>query len=232
MIRPTRTAPPAFVLFDIDGTLLSRAGPHHKQALVEAIRNVTGHETSFDGVDTSGMLDGDLIRALLYQQRAALHDIERWMPAIMQYAQSHYITICPPLHDRVCPGVIEFLDRLKRAGIPAALVTGNLTEIGWKKMDAAGLRAYFEFGAFADMAHTRIGLANIAIREARRKGLASSTTIISLVGDHPNDIEAARMNHIRSIAVATGISTPDELAAHNPDVLVPDLRSLGLESLL
>ena len=44
----------AVVLFDIDGTLLSRAGPHHKQALVQAIQEVTGIDTSFGDMPTSG----------------------------------------------------------------------------------------------------------------------------------------------------------------------------------
>ena len=32
----------ALFLFDIDGTLVRRAGPHHRQALVDAVREVTG----------------------------------------------------------------------------------------------------------------------------------------------------------------------------------------------
>lgn len=222
----------ALVLFDIDGTLLSRAGPHHKEALVHAIREVTGHETRFDRIDTSGRLDRDLIRLLLGAVGAQSRDVEEWLPQIIERAQSRYVLICPELQDRVCPGVRGFLDLLRAEGIPAGLVTGNLTAIGWKKVDAAGLRSFFSFGAFADMAHTRADLARIAIREAKRQGLAENNTPISLVGDHPNDVEAAKLNGIRSIAVATGLSTHEQLAACKPDVLVSDLGSLALESLL
>ena len=222
----------ALVLFDIDGTLLSRAGSHHKDALIHAIREITGQETSFDGIDTSGRLDRDLIRLLLRGARAKVRDIERWLPAIIEKAQSRYELICPELQDRVCPGVRVILERLKAEEIPAGLVTGNLTAIGWKKMDAAGLRPFFRFGAFADMARTRASLTRIAIREAKRQGLAAKSTAISLVGDHPNDVQAAKLNGIRSIAVATGLSTREELAACEPDVLVSDLRSLELDSLL
>ena len=48
-------------LFDIDGTLVRRAGPHHKQALVEAVRRVTGMETTVDGIPVHGMLDPDIL---------------------------------------------------------------------------------------------------------------------------------------------------------------------------
>ena len=60
----------ALVLFDIDGTLLRRAGSHHKDALLTAVREVTGHDTSFDRIPTGGMLDRDLIRALLKETPA------------------------------------------------------------------------------------------------------------------------------------------------------------------
>ncbi len=222
----------ALVLFDIDGTLLSRAGSHHKDALITAIKDVSGFDTSFDRISTAGMLDRDLLRALLRETPARVKDIERWMPEIIALAQSRYEATCPALHEKVCPGARELLERLRDHEIPAALVTGNLTAIGWKKMDACGLRPLFQFGAFADMAHTRAGLAKIAIREARRKGMLGSNTVVSLIGDHPNDVQAAKLNGIRSIAVATGLSSYEELAACQPDALVPDLRSLRMESLL
>jgi phosphoglycolate phosphatase len=222
----------AIVLFDIDGTLLHRAGPHHKQAIIEAIRDVTAIETSFGDMPTGGKLDRDLIRALLKGVGAKKREIDAWMPAIVERAQAGYQLICPQLEDRVCPGVADFLHRLERASIPAGLVTGNLTAIGWKKVEAAGLRRHFTVGAFSEMARTRAGLTKIAIREARKKGLAGRQTSFSLVGDHPNDIEAAKLNGIRSIAVATGLSTLDELAACKPDVLVADLRALEVDFLL
>lgn len=222
----------ALVLFDIDGTLLRRAGTHHKDALVAAVKEVTGYDTCFDRIPTGGMLDRDLIRALLKETPARFRDVERWMPDIVERAQHHYGSMCPELHDKLCPGVRELLQALIDSNIPAGLVTGNLTAIGWKKMEACGLRAYFDVGAFAEMARTRAGLAKIAIREARRKRIAGPETVVSLIGDHPNDVQAARLNNIRSIAVATGLSSFDELAACQPDALVSDLRSLKLESLL
>ena len=124
------------------------------------------------------------------------------------------------------------LYRLSRKGIPAGLVTGNLTRIGWKKMERAGLKQYLRFGAFAELAPDRAGLVRIAVRHARRQGWIDSASPVALIGDHPNDIRAARANCVRSIAVATGLSSADELASYAPDILVPDLRALSLEMLL
>ena len=45
------------VLFDIDGTLLRRAGPHHREALAAAVKRVTGLETTTEGIAVAGMLE-------------------------------------------------------------------------------------------------------------------------------------------------------------------------------
>jgi phosphoglycolate phosphatase-like HAD superfamily hydrolase len=218
--------PPAVVLFDIDGTLIRRAGPHHREALVSAVRNVTGVETSLDGIPTGGMLDRDILRAMMSAAGAEANLIEGSMARIVAEAQDVYSGLTPDLRRTLCPGVRACLRRLMSAGIPLGLVTGNLTGIAWKKMEHSGLLRYFRFGAFAEQAGTRAGLVEIALRQARRRGWLRRETPVSLVGDHPNDIRAAKLNDIRSVAVATGIVPRSALAAHSPDLLLSDLRSM------
>jgi phosphoglycolate phosphatase-like HAD superfamily hydrolase len=143
-----------------------------------------------------------------------------------------YVRSCPDLQDCVCPGVRTVLGRLKRRGFLVGLVTGNLTRIGWKKMERSGLKTYFHFGMFAEMGATRADLVGLAKREATRQGWISPQAPISLVGDHQNDVDAAKVNQVRAIAVATGLSSKEALAAHSPDVLLDDLRQLRLGMLL
>jgi phosphoglycolate phosphatase-like HAD superfamily hydrolase len=142
------------------------------------------------------------------------------------------VRTCPDLHRKVCPGARGLLYKLSRRGIPAALVTGNLTRIGWTKMERAGLRHYFRFGAFSERARDRAGLVRLAIGHALRQGWIGKRSPVALIGDHPNDVRAARANGIRAIAVATGIIGLEELARHQPDVLVPDMRSLRVTDLI
>ncbi len=224
--------PRPLVLFDIDGTLLRRAGMHHRDALVHAVRRVTKIETTMEGVPVSGMLDRDIVRIMLRNAGATEAFVRRHMPEIVREAQRVYSRTCPDLRRRVCPGVRGLLYKLSRRGVATGLVTGNLTRIGLKKMERAGLRHYLQFGAFAELAADRAGLVRIAICEARRRGWIDRSSPIALVGDHPNDINAARANRVRAIAVATGVVGADELAKHSPDVLVPDMRSLSMEMLI
>lgn len=220
------------MLFDIDGTLLRRAGPHHRQALVEAVRRATGVETTTEGVPVQGMLDRDILACMLANAGVSRTRIRRNMPAMVAAAQRLYVRSCPDLRRRVCPGARMLLYRLWRRHIPAGLVTGNLSRIGWKKMERAGLKRYLRFGAFAESAADRAGLVRLAIRHARRQDWIDRLSPVALIGDHPNDIRAARANGVRSVAVATGVVSAEELAEHAPDILVPDLRALSVEMLL
>lgn len=223
----------SIVLFDIDGTLIRRAGPHHKTALIAGIRKVTGLETSLDGIATHGMLDGDLIRNMLQASGYTEDLLAPNLPAIITEAQRYYLDHCADdLRPYLCPGVVDTLRELRNRGAALGLVTGNLSQIGWKKMELARLRDYFSFGAFAEDNGTRINLARMAAKHAFEAGLADPDARVSLIGDHPNDIRAAKANNFQAIGVATGLSTFEELQAARPDMAVLDLRELDVRMLL
>ncbi len=218
----------SLVLFDIDGTLVRRAGAHHREALVYGVRRITGIETTTEGIPVQGMLDPVIIEQMLRNAGAARTVVRQAMPEIQRAAERFYLRVCPVLHDKHCPAVEATLEKLERHGVLLALVTGNLTRIGWRKLDRAGLKRYFRFGAFGEMAKTRAGLAKWAIAEARRRRWIDRRAPISLVGDATSDIVAAKANRIRSISVGTGITPREELVALAPDHLLRNLRELRL----
>jgi phosphoglycolate phosphatase len=178
------------------------------------------------------MLDRDIFIWMLRDAGLSGARIQRLMPELVRMAQNIYVRRCPDLSDRVCPGVRRLLGLLQRRQVPMGLVTGNLTRIGWKKMENAGLRPFFTFGAFAELGKTRADLVRLALRHARERGWINGKTQVSLIGDHPNDINAAKANGVQSVSVATGLSPVEELLAHSPDVMVEDLRRLRLAALL
>ncbi len=178
------------------------------------------------------MLDPDIITRMLRRAGASGALIRRAMPEIIRHAQNLYVRTGPDLRRKVCPGVRRLLRELHRHKVRMGLVTGNLTRIGWKKVERAGLRPYFSLGAFGEMSKNRAGLVRLALAEARRRGWLAEGVPVSLIGDAPADVEAARANGVRAIAVATGVTPASELAAHKPDLLLEDLRSLRAEMLL
>lgn len=169
------------------------------------------------------MLDPDILSWMMRAAGMHAHQIASHMPTIIEAAQDIYQTSVPDIRDKICPGVIPLLDHLRDRGITMALVTGNLTRIGWRKLHRAGLDHYFRFGAFGEMAPTRGALARLAIGEARSRGITGK---VSLIGDATQDVEAARENGIRAIAVRTGITPPEDLERAAPDLLLDDLTQL------
>jgi phosphoglycolate phosphatase len=219
----------ALVLFDIDGTLLRGAGVHHKQALIDGIQKVTGLATHLDGIPTSGMLDRDLIAAMLTAAGHPASQIEAAMQKLMDECQSAFSACCTSdLTSMICPGARELLEQLRERGAVLGLVTGNLSGIGWRKMELAGLRPYFSVGAFAEDGATRTELARVGLDRAVAWHLVPRNPRTSLIGDHPNDIEAARANGFQAVAVTTGLISRDALAAAEPDILVPSLDQLDI----
>lgn len=223
----------SLVLFDIDGTLLRRAGPHHRAALCSGIKRVTGLDTTLDGIDTSGMLDRDLIAVMLRAAGVSATRTRTVLRQIMSETALAYAGDCPPdLTDRVCQGVLETLTELHRRAVVLGVVSGNLTEIGWKKLQLAGLREFFSVAGFAEDGRTRARLALVACRRARRAGLIAKGDKVTLIGDHFNDVTAAKQSGFQSVAVGTGLTPIELLATAQPDILVPDLSHLRIESLL
>lgn len=214
-------------LFDIDGTLLRKAGPAHRIALEQAAAKLAGRPITSDGIDTGGMLDRDILRLMLSQAGVAEKKITRWMPAIVLEAQRIYPSLCPDLRHRLAPGMRAFLHRLDRARIPRGLVTGNLSRIGWHKMTRAGIRPHFTFGAFAEMGKSRTELVAIALKQALKQAPPHSQPY--LIGDHLNDIRAAKENGIPIISVATGPMTREQLAPFAPDYLLDSIAHLPEE---
>jgi phosphoglycolate phosphatase-like HAD superfamily hydrolase len=218
----------SLVLFDIDGTLTRGAGPNHRAALESAILQVTGVTATTQGIPVHGMLDHVILTLML--RAAGIPDAEatRVLPAVMEAAQDLYQIGVPDLRDKLCPGLPHVLEEMARRDVVLALVTGNLTRIGWHKLTRAGIRDHFRFGAFGEMAPTRGDLAKLAIAHARNEGLIGANSKISLIGDAASDILAARDADIQSISVRTGIAPLEELVAAGPDVLLDDLTQLDL----
>lgn len=219
----------SLVLFDIDGTLTRGAGPHHRAALESAVLQVTGAAATTEGIPVHGMLDRVILALML--RAAGFPDAEgqRALPAVMDAAQEIYCRAgVPDLRDKLCPGLPDVLEEMTRRGIVLALVTGNLTRIGWHKLSRAGIDRYFRFGAFGEMAATRGDLAKLAVARARSEGWIDEASRISLIGDAASDIQAARNAGVQSIAVRTGIAPLEELETAGPDLLLDDLTRLDL----
>jgi phosphoglycolate phosphatase len=127
------------------------------------------------------------------------------------------------------PGVRELLDALsQRDDAYLALLTGNYEAGAQLKLEYFDLWRYFRCGAFGDDAPDRNGLLPRAVARAAACGgpsVAPSDAIV--IGDTPLDIACAASGGARSIGVATGSHTIDELRDAGADVVFEDLADTG-----
>ena len=125
----------------------------------------------------------------------------------------------------VMPGVRALLDTLEaRDDVYLALLTGNYEAAARLKLEHFDLWRYFTCGAFGDAAPDRNGLLPKAVaRIAACGGPSIEATEAVVIGDTPLDVACAAAAGARSIAVATGNYSVDELRASGADVVFEDL---------
>ena len=206
------------VLFDIDGTLVNSRDAVHYNAFHAALRKVWNIEDKIDTVPVHGNTDIGILRAVTERHGISADDFAAALPSAIAVMREDAVHHAAEMHPEICPSIPELLVRLKHAGKLLGIVTGNLEEIGWAKMRAAGLRDFFAFGSFSDAAELRTDIFRNGIAEARRRLFQDAA--ICIVGDTPNDVSAARENDVRVISTATGIYKLDALRACGPDLCV------------
>jgi phosphoglycolate phosphatase-like HAD superfamily hydrolase len=211
------------VLFDIDGTLLS-AGRASREALRAAFQEAWPEEIPLDGYDFSGKTDPQIVRELLGPHVPAGRVAEISGKALDLYV-GHLERRLRPGEVVVKKGVAELLPRLaKMDPVTQGLLTGNLERGARIKLSPAGLNSFFGFGAFGSDHADRYELPAIALArayEATRRVFSGKEIVI--VGDSIHDVACGRAWNVRSIAVATGLTSADRLAGERPDFLFPDL---------
>ena len=213
-------------LFDIDGTLLRSRDRIHFNAFASSIRDVTGLEVTLDGVVLHGGTDTAILAEAFTLAGIAPEIWEPQTAAILEVMRRTVLGRRGEMQIWTMPGVEEALAYLARRGALLGLATGNLEEIGWAKVEEAGLRAWFHFGGFSDRFSIRSEMIADAAAQARQLLPQIATPTICVVGDTPRDIEAAHANGLPVIAVATGNYSFAELAALDPEVCATSLEAL------
>ena len=203
------------VLFwDIDGTLLTtgRAGMY---AWNDAVRELTGH--LFDlktEIRTAGLTDY-LIAVKTFEMLGLDTDLAAIEPLIRRYEELLPGSL-PKRAGFVLPNVREILEHFRqRGGARSYLLTGNTRSGARAKLTYYDLLHYFHGGVFAEDICDRSTIACRALELAKHTGPVVEGKVF-VIGDTPHDIECAKAIKAKTIAVATGDYTIEELRAHHP----------------
>ncbi|MEO0531980.1 MAG: HAD family hydrolase [Planctomycetota bacterium] len=210
-------------LFDIDGTLIQTAGAGQR-AFAETFAVEFGVEKLSNDVPFAGRSDRG-IAAGLFEAHGIEDSADNWDRFRSGYVTriASHVESCD---GEVLPGVIDLIDRVEALGdVHIGLLTGNVAAAAKAKLSYYGLWERFAFGGFGDEHHDRNDIAATAAAKAReRHGRLTREERIVVIGDTPNDVRCARSIGAFVAAIATGHTNPIELAAANPDLLLPTLE--------
>jgi phosphoglycolate phosphatase-like HAD superfamily hydrolase len=203
------------VLFwDIDGTLLTtaRAGMF---AWEESLRELTSNDFDPATFRTAGMTDYQIAQRTLelVGVEASAANVERFLRRYEDLLPGSL----PRRQGRVLDNVREILEHLRagRSDVRSYLLTGNTRTGARAKLTYYGLDEFFSDGAFAEDLGARSTIAERALELAKQAGPVGDETIF-VIGDTPHDIECATAIGAKTIAVATGGYSVDELRPHEP----------------
>ena len=212
------------VLFDIDGTLLS-AGRVARDAILRSLKTSFGWNATEDHEDRgkfdfSGKTDPQIVRELV------LDDVgrDRFEAGLSQALEIYLAELERQLAPGTVvpkPGITELLERLAaEPRVTLGLLTGNLERGARLKLGPPGFNRYFPFGAYGSDSADRYQLPPIAVERAlAHTGRRFEGKSVVIVGDSIHDVACGRSLGVRAVAVATGITSTERLAAERPDAI-------------
>lgn len=203
------------LFWDIDGTLLHTHGAA-AAPFVKAVSEFAGQEVKIDRKNFSGLTDYEIARQLLESV-----DLKTSFQTITEILW-RYANLLPDYLKGSSANVVgevqESLTKLSDLpNIELAVGTGNFTKGAQIKLEHVGLLSFFDpknlFCATEDQWNR-----NQVIDNAKKSLRKDQIGII--LGDSLRDILSARNANLPVIAVATGLHSPSELLALNPDYLL------------
>ena len=218
-------AAPVLVLWDIDHTLIETRGVGFA-VYQRAFPAATGRPLE-QLAQTAGRTELDIMRGTLRVNGVEPTDdaVERLAAALVQGYDDARDELAAT--GRALPGARATLQTLAAdPRVHQGVLTGNLRDVARIKLEVFDLATYLDqdASAYGNDHPDRARLVAIAQnRAAERAGVVFDNAHTVLLGDTPNDVQAAATAGVRVIAVATGKATTDDLTTTGASAVVSDL---------
>jgi len=214
------------ILFDIDGTLIHIKKGMSQSIFAKVLKETLGIDMDSNvHIDFAGRTDFGIItsifKSLNLDQQLFLDNKDLIYEKINLEFQAQ---LCKS-DIEILDGVVDLLDLLHQdERFRIGLVTGNFKLNAHTKLGVANLLQYFDFGAYGDNFPNRLDLPKTALQIAKEKypDVSSKKTIV--VGDTHRDIQSAKHNKMKSMAVATGNTPYYELLKFSPYLIFSSLE--------
>jgi len=213
------------ILFDIDGTLVLTQGAG-RASTRHAMLDVFGTDSGLDNHIFGGKTDWRTLHELLAERAYSADELGSFIPHYEAAMEYHLERIIADFAVIPCTAALDLVQELRRRGSPTlGILTGNVSTTAPIKLRAAGFDPdWFPVAAYGSEAMERNELPAIALARAEKwLGRRIAPQQVAIIGDTPWDVACARASGALAVAVLTGYSKHEELAATQPDYLLDDL---------
>lgn len=211
--------------WDVDGTLLD-TGSAGMYAIQEVFQELKGKDAPIPRVSAGGRTDNFICQQLLYKANGVMPTDDEVFAFCRNY-EKHLLKWLKRKEDEgvILPHVQENLAFFnKRQDFKQLLLTGNSAQGARMKMDVFHLSQYFDFdhSGFAFNYYYRDDLAKNALRIAE-KTWGDEIEDVFVIGDTPYDVQCGKAIGAKTISVATGRRSYDDLAQCQPWKILHEL---------
>lgn len=212
------------ILFDIDGTLVLKRSTdaNERERFRCAIFDEVGRSPPTEPWPYDGMVDPQICRLLLIEVDLSENAVNEHIQRAIDRVGQIYLTMekQPALN----AGVNELLKILSASSShKLGVLTGNVSVVAEEKLRLTGIRSFFGETFYSDGYFERGDLVRAAMHTCVRKYRLNENESVTIIGDTPRDVEAAKSNGAKAIAVASGFFSESELAAAGADAVFRSL---------
>lgn len=207
------------VLFDFDGVIV-QSEPRHLRSFRNLLRPygvaipADRWYREFTGIDTT-----TIFQVLMRDFPSIPGKLEDWVEKRKRYYQT--LVLAGKL--KATPGVRAFLSRLKRKGIPTAIVSGGHTENIRAVLKRLKLEPFFQTIVALEDVQNRKPHPEGFLKAARRLGVKPEDCIA--IEDSPNGLRAARASGAKVVC----IQSPASIDVSQCDHAIDDFRQFPKE---
>jgi phosphoglycolate phosphatase len=214
------------ILWDIDGTLIYSGGIAG-ECMRAAMQQVYGASSTQERHQYAGKTDRQIILETFPEREPAslFAQLDRFTEVYLTELKRQEAEM--RRRGRILAGAQAALAELQNTSAIQTTLTGNLAAIARWKLELMQLMQFVDLdvGAFGSDHHLRNELPAIAAkRAAARYGRSFIGTDVVVVGDTPNDIACGKAYGARTIAVASGPFSTEQLAHYQPDAVLASLE--------
>ncbi|MBC8175219.1 MAG: HAD family hydrolase [Candidatus Marinimicrobia bacterium] len=215
------------ILFDIDGTIL-HPGKLARKLMDEVVTEKVGRSPDLQFTDVAGFTDPVIMRSALKK----LGINESNFTALVDELLTRYLVRLRQTYPnyqepKLYKDSIELVHRCKAEGWHVGLLSGNIREGAKIKLSRFNVWNEFDFGVFGDEVVSREDLLCLA-RERAWDELSEAYTYdqMVMVGDTPNDVRIANLNHVRSLIVCRYPEWWSKIEEKDPTWLVDSFKDV------